>query len=80
MMCDGYVASVPNLAAFQVDTQTEVGIFHVKKEFIVHSAKTLEARPRNHHEGTTDNRYPRRFKQGSFVKQVQALEIRVIWE
>jgi hypothetical protein len=78
MMRDGHVAGVPNLATFQVDAQTEIGIIHVKKEFIVHSAEALEAPSRNHHEGTADNGYPRRLKQGSFFKTVQALEVRMI--
>ena len=78
MMRDGYVACVPNLAPFEVDAQTEIGIVHMKEEFIVHSAKALEVRSRNHHERTADNGYPRRLKQGCLVKKVQAFEVRVI--
>jgi hypothetical protein len=61
-----------------VDAQAEIGIVNVQEEFAVHSAQPFEARPSNHHESATDDGYPRRLEQGSLVKKVQALEIRVI--
>ena len=70
MTRDRNVTGIPDFATLQVDTQAQVGVFHVKKELVVHSA--IETSARNHHEGTADDGDPRRSSRGASSKDTGA--------